>query len=155
MLALARVKEVERLLAEGNLSQRKIARLLRVSRATVSAIATGRRPDYEAQLAARASEFEPLGPIERCPCCGGMVYSPCRLCRVRKLKEQEDTRLRMLRRQAREQARRRLLLAVRAANEAGNCDEARQSFEGHHAETSAAIAPTPPCFDALLAEWQP
>src|SRR6185369_2834794 len=107
MLALARVKEVERLLAEGRLSQRKIARLLRVSRSTVSAIAAGRRPDYEARLAARASEFEPLGPIERCSGCGGMVYTPCRLCRVRKIKEQEEARLRMLRRQAREQARRR------------------------------------------------
>jgi transcriptional regulator with XRE-family HTH domain len=155
MLALARVKEVERLLAEGNLSQRKIARLLRVSRATVSAIAAGRRPDYEAQLAARASEFEPLGPIERCPGCGGMVYTPCRLCLVRKLKEQEETRLRVLRRQAREQARRRLLLAVRAANEPNESDGEVQSNAGHLSETSVAIASTPPRFDAHPANWQP
>jgi transcriptional regulator with XRE-family HTH domain len=83
MLAMAKVKEVERLLLEGQCSQRKIAAFVGVSRATVSAIASGRRPDYEARLAARASELEPLGPIVRCGGCGGRVYSPCRACRLR------------------------------------------------------------------------
>jgi hypothetical protein len=38
---------------------------------------------------------------------------PCRLCRVRQLKAQEQATLRVMRRQARELAFRRLLAAVR------------------------------------------
>lgn len=115
MLALAKVKEIERLLAVGTLSQRHIAKTLGVSRATVSAIARGTRPDYEARMRARAEAHEPVGPIERCPTCGGRVYMPCRLCRVRKLKAREQATLRAMRRQARERAARRLLAAVQNA----------------------------------------
>jgi len=46
MLALAVVEEIERLLQEGTLSQRKIARRLNVSRGTVAAIASGQRGLY-------------------------------------------------------------------------------------------------------------
>ncbi len=53
MLPLGKVKEAERLLARGGLSHRKIAALVGISRATVGAIAAGRRPDYEARWAAR------------------------------------------------------------------------------------------------------
>jgi transcriptional regulator with XRE-family HTH domain len=123
MLATAKVREVERLLAEGRLSQRKIARFLGVSRATVGAIASGKRPDYEARERARAAECEPLGPIERCPTCGGMVHTPCRLCRVRKLKELDRERIRQIRRQARRQALRRLLSAIARANRPHDFDE--------------------------------
>ena len=42
------VAEIRRLLADGSLSQRKIAGLTHVSRGTVSAIASGRRPQYDA-----------------------------------------------------------------------------------------------------------
>ncbi len=115
MLALAKVKEVERMLAEGRLSQRKIAKAIGVSRGVVSDIAHGKRPDYEERMRARGDEYEPLGPIERCRGCGGRVYMPCRLCRVRALKAHDDQRLRVLRRQAREQMLRRLLAAVQAA----------------------------------------
>jgi len=74
MLAPGKVLEVQKLLAEGRLSQRKIAKALGVSRATVSAIASGKRPDYAARQRARADEaFEPLGPIERCPT-GAIVW---------------------------------------------------------------------------------
>lgn len=118
MLALGKVKEVERLLVEGQLSQRKIAQAIGVSRATVSAIASGTRPDYAARVRARAEadEFQPLGPIERCPSCGGRVYMPCRLCRVRKMKARDEGRLRAMRRRAREEAIERLLSAVQQSN---------------------------------------
>ena len=53
MIAAAKIKEVERLLAENQLSHRKIAKATGISRATVGAIASGRRPDYEALRQAR------------------------------------------------------------------------------------------------------
>jgi len=85
MLARNVVEEIRRLLEEGKLSQRKISRQLGVSRGTVGAIASGTRPDYDA-IRARDDEFlEPSGPPERCPTCGGTVYMPCQLCRVRDL----------------------------------------------------------------------
>jgi transcriptional regulator with XRE-family HTH domain len=117
MLPLAKVKEAERLLAEGGLSQRRIAKAIGISRASISAIASGRRPDYEARQRARVEELEAWGPIVRCSGCGGMVYSPCRLCRVRKVKDQEREAARAFRRRARELALRRLLIAVQRAAE--------------------------------------
>ena len=74
--------EIRRLLAEGSLSQRKIAGLTHVSRGTVSAIASGKRPDHDTL---NDDWAEPAGPAVRCPGCGGLVYMPCQLCRVRKL----------------------------------------------------------------------
>ena len=41
------VEEIERLLGEEKLSQRKVARLTGVSRGTIATIAAGKRPDYE------------------------------------------------------------------------------------------------------------
>ena len=83
------VGEIRRLLADDNLSQRKIARRTGVSRGTIAAIAAGRRPDYERLRAARQDdEFEPTGPLVRCPQCGGKVYLPCRLCRAREMAAQ-------------------------------------------------------------------
>ncbi len=84
MLAPAQVAEVQRLLAEKRLSQRAVARLTRISRGTVAAIASGRRPDYPSCV--DAAEEEPPGPPQRCPECGGLVYMPCRLCRARKMR---------------------------------------------------------------------
>jgi transcriptional regulator with XRE-family HTH domain len=84
MIAQTIVTEVRRLLADETLSQRKIARLMGVSRGTVGTIAAGKRPDYEMLRPAQEDDRdEPAGPPERCPGCGGMVYLPCRLCRVR------------------------------------------------------------------------
>ncbi len=112
MLAMGIVQEVKRLLAEGMLSQRKIAKAVGVSRGTISAIAAGRRPDYAARRRERANAMELLGPIDRCPTCGGRVYMPCRLCRVRRVQVGEATVLQELRRRARVQAVKRLLAAV-------------------------------------------
>ena len=86
MIAPSVVNQIKRLLAEGKYSQRKIARMTAVSRGTVGAIASGKRPDYQARARERAEEFpQPTGPPRRCPGCGGLVYMPCRLCHVRKL----------------------------------------------------------------------
>lgn len=116
MLAMAKVKEAERLLLEGRLSQRKIAAFVGISRATVSAIARGRRADYEARLAARASELEPLGPIVRCGGCGARVYSPCRSCRVRADQDRQREAVRAMRRRNSELALRLQLTAARDAS---------------------------------------
>lgn len=87
MIAPSVVNRIKCLLAEGTLSQRKIAGLTGVSRGTVGAIARGNRPDYEAirKKAGEEAPEEPAGPPQRCPTCGGMVTMPCRVCRVRKL----------------------------------------------------------------------
>ena len=85
MLAPKIAAEVRRLLALGKLSQRKIARLTGISRGTVGSIASGKRLDRETTPQPWDDGWEePEGPPERCPCCGGMVYMPCRLCLVRK-----------------------------------------------------------------------
>jgi transcriptional regulator with XRE-family HTH domain len=122
MLELAKIREVERLLAEGKLSQRKIAAASGVSRTTIGAIAAGRRPDYEARRLAEASKNEPLGPLARCPECGGLVHTPCRLCRLRKLKTAERQTLEQLRRSFRVAALQRLLQAVADASRQGQSD---------------------------------
>jgi len=85
MLTPSIVKEIRRLLADGKLSQRKIARRMRVSRGTVVAIASGKRPDYQPvpQAGEDTHRDPPDGPLKRCPECGGMVYMPCRLCATR------------------------------------------------------------------------
>ena len=88
MIAFAVVDEIERLLHEGGLSQRKIARRVRVSRGTVNAIARGQRPDYRALRRERADDFvAPTGPVARCPTCGARVQMPCLACRVRAIQE--------------------------------------------------------------------
>jgi hypothetical protein len=87
MLSPAKVDEVRRLLARGILSQRKIARNLKISRGTVDAIASGKRPDYPAPEIEEDIDCR-LPPV-RCRNCGGMVHGPCRLCRVRTIKARQ------------------------------------------------------------------
>lgn len=60
--------EIERLLDEGILSQRKIAQQVGVSRGTIHAMANDRRACQEASEAV---------PAERCDGCGAMVQMPC------------------------------------------------------------------------------
>ncbi len=86
MLAPEVVEKIWSLLADGRVSQRGIARSLRVSRGTVAAIAHGRRPDYTARCGLRPADLDaPAGPLERCPGCGGKVHMPCLACRLRAL----------------------------------------------------------------------
>jgi hypothetical protein len=88
MIGAAVVREVRDLLAEGKLSQRKIAQQVGVSRGTVNAIARGKRPEYAAAPLEPGVDFRPpSGPPARCPGCGGMVRMPCLVCHVRALKE--------------------------------------------------------------------
>lgn len=84
MLAISQVNEIRRLLAGGDYSQRKIARMTGVSRGTIGAIALGRRPDYESRSKEEDETALPLGPLGRCKICGAKVYLPCRLCELRR-----------------------------------------------------------------------
>jgi len=90
MIHPARVEWVQQLLSERKHSLRQIAQITGVSRGSVSVIAQGRRPDYDAirRQVAEDDAWSPTGPIIRCPKCGGRVFAPCRLCRVR---EQTET----------------------------------------------------------------
>ncbi|HEY4234329.1 MAG TPA: helix-turn-helix transcriptional regulator [Lacipirellulaceae bacterium] len=84
MLALSLALEIERLLTEGKLSQRKIAKRLGVGRGTVAAIANGRRGIYGHDE--ESDGHDPhvhLSPPERCAVCGYLVYMPCLVCRAR------------------------------------------------------------------------
>ncbi len=110
------VDHIKQHLAAGQLSQRKIARALGVSRATVGLIATGQRPDYaerRLQQEEDATWFGDLGPLMRCPECGGRVYMPCRLCRVRALNEAETQARREVRRRNVRVELQELLIALR------------------------------------------
>jgi DNA-binding XRE family transcriptional regulator len=94
MLAHEVVEKVRYLLAEGSLSQRKIALRVGISRNTVHAIAQGKVRDRDAAWKA-ADPSLPLGPPRRCPTCGGMVFMPCLLCHIRAIKEAQAKRARI------------------------------------------------------------
>jgi DNA-binding XRE family transcriptional regulator len=84
MIAQELVDEIRRLLSEGRLSQRQIARELHVSRGTVGGIANGTRRDRPPRRPDWADDpLAPTGPLRRCPTCGGLAYLPCRLCGLR------------------------------------------------------------------------
>src|SRR6478736_1602374 len=95
MLPIALVNEIDSLLHEGTLSQRKIASRLGVSRGVVSAIANGRRALYGQDPFAKHSPLVPTSPPTRCPTCGYRVYLPCLVCRTRE-HNQRQTILRIL-----------------------------------------------------------
>ncbi len=84
-MPLVVVEEIRRLLDEAELSQRKIADKLGVSRGTVGAISNGQRGIYGREHDPHEPDLCNLNlPPERCPGCGGMVYVPCLLCRARR-----------------------------------------------------------------------
>ncbi|HEY4760059.1 MAG TPA: hypothetical protein VIH42_05705 [Thermoguttaceae bacterium] len=83
MIAEHVVDEVKLLLADGGISQRKIAKITRVSRGTVGAIAAGRRR-IRKRFKNEDDLLLPSGPFVRCLECGGMVHMPCHKCRTEK-----------------------------------------------------------------------
>ncbi|MDD4888291.1 MAG: hypothetical protein PHU85_00030 [Phycisphaerae bacterium] len=84
MIPQSVVDEIRRLLGEGRLSQRKIAREVGVSRGSVGGIASGKRPDYADRERRRSEEaLAPGGPFVRCDGCGHSVQLPCQICRAR------------------------------------------------------------------------
>ena len=86
MILPAVIEQVKSHLADGKLSQRKIAALTGVSRGTVGAIAAGKRSDCDAVPSNPEDPFEQSAePPQQCPGCGGTVLMPCRLCGVRRL----------------------------------------------------------------------
>jgi hypothetical protein len=88
MLPIATIHEIDRLLKAGQLSQRKIAKRLRVSRGTVQALAAGRRGLFGREpVDALSDSLTPAGPPERCPHCGYLVYLPCLVCRARSYRQ--------------------------------------------------------------------
>lgn len=87
------IMEVERLLAGGTLSQKKIAAVTRVSRGLVSAIASGKRRIKQKRLVRKPDSnvgtdenghlfYYPSGPMARCPVCGAVVRTPCLACQI-------------------------------------------------------------------------
>ena len=77
MIATEAVAEIRRLLVEDRLGQREIARLTGVSRGSVGAIGSGRRPDYESQPdPPDDGPEEPSGPPARCPGCARRYTCP-------------------------------------------------------------------------------
>lgn len=91
MIAPHIVDEVARLLADGRCSQRELARQLGLSRNTIRAIARGQRPRERRPGGRYFDPTQPLVPPRRCPTCGGLVYPPCRLCRVRQHIARQDS----------------------------------------------------------------
>jgi hypothetical protein len=83
MIPVEKLEEIRALLAEGKLSQRAIARKVGVSRGTVAAIASRKRPCYERRLAEDPSATSRRRG--RCPTCRAIVLLPCLACLVRQL----------------------------------------------------------------------
>lgn len=91
MLPRSLVEEVDRLLKERKLSQRKIAAQLGVSRGTVGAIASGRRKLFGKEREMEAMRpLVPLSPPKRCPSCGYHVFLPCLVCGTRAFRDRRQ-----------------------------------------------------------------
>jgi hypothetical protein len=83
------IQEIDRLLRNGELTQRQIAAHLCVSRGTVSSIANGNRGLYGKDPSENDCPLVPSTPPTRCPKCGYRVYLPCVICQVRQHKQRE------------------------------------------------------------------
>ena len=88
MILLSTAKEIARLLNEGDLSQRRIARQVGVSRMTVSNIATGKRGVHGSSGQADRSHEE--FTIGCCLTCRVECYVPCVKCGAELTKRLQD-----------------------------------------------------------------
>ena len=90
MLTLSLAQEIDRLLNEGKLSQRKIAERLGIGRATVGAIASGKRGIYgKVPKPGEPNERGPHAAPQRCSRCGFLVFMPCLVCRTRDYRREQ------------------------------------------------------------------
>jgi hypothetical protein len=87
MLPTSLVHEIDRLLKEGKLSHRQIAKRLGIGRTVVGEIANGRRGLHGNDPIDKRRMRTPSSAPTRCPACGYRVYLPCLICRTRKVKE--------------------------------------------------------------------
>lgn len=89
MLSIEQVREISRLLDEGELSQRQIAARLGVGRTTVGAIASGERGvnghDEQDEISRSRADQHPV----RCNRCGYRVYMPCLICIAQEYRRQQ------------------------------------------------------------------
>jgi hypothetical protein len=88
MIEPTKVTQIERLLAAGEHSRSQIARMVGVSRPTLLAIAKKSRRCRPTV----GEDQEQPPPAVRCPGCGGLVFPPCQLCRVRAVLERQKRR---------------------------------------------------------------
>lgn len=95
MLSQHTVDEIVRLLAQGELSRRRIARKVGASRGIVDAIANNRRGRH-GRSEGRGAEM-PAAP-QRCPSCGASVYMPCIACQARGYFQRRDLEFHLSRR---------------------------------------------------------
>jgi hypothetical protein len=80
MIPQSKVEEVRALLRARNLSRRRIAIITGVGRSTISAIASGKRPDFVVAERVQICDF---GPVVWCTGCGHnveLVDGECLLC---------------------------------------------------------------------------
>lgn len=80
-----KIQKIQHLLTEGNLSRRRIAKKLRVSRVMVYEIAYGLKI-VKQKAEPEEWEVNRTGkPFVRCPLCGAKIQMPCTLCLIRNI----------------------------------------------------------------------
>lgn len=84
-MPLSKVVEVQQLLSAGDLSRRKIAKQVGISRGVVNAIANGTRGIFGREPTEDPATLAPC----RCAQCGELVYPPCVACRAREYRSRQ------------------------------------------------------------------
>ena len=81
MISQEKYQAVQKLLADGVLSQRRIAALVGVNRGTVRAIAAETR-SHKNRRTDKTQDRWTSDDLSRCPICGNMVMMPCLICEI-------------------------------------------------------------------------
>ncbi len=91
MLKPETIKKIRVLLSEKRYSQRTVAKIVGVSRGTVSAVALGKRKIYLRKSPDWAPPIlSPKGRPQRCALCGALVQMPCLACQLRNMTENRN-----------------------------------------------------------------